>query len=923
MGVDCPARAGFSALTPGGRAGLYDPAYEHDACGVAFVARLGGEATHETVVRALSALARLAHRGAAGADADTGDGAGILVGLPDAFLRAVAPAALPEPGAYGVGVLFLPQDEQRAAELERLVASTVEAEGQAVLGWRDVPVDAAHVGSVAGACAPRVRHVFVAAAPELRHDQDAFERKLYVIRRTIELAAGPDLSIPSFSSRTLVYKGMLSALQLSRYYPDLVDPRLKTIVALVHSRYSTNTFPSWELAHPYRLLAHNGEINTLRGNVNWMKARESQLASGLFGEDLAKVLPVVRAGGSDSATFDNVLELLVLAGRSLPHAVMMMVPEAYEGRADLPPELTGFYAYHGCLMEPWDGPAALAFTDGRLVGATLDRNGLRPGRWFETKDGWVVLASETGVLDEKAANVLRKGRLQPGKLFVVDLEQGRVLEDAAVKRQVASGRPYGEWYEREVVRLSDLPTPPAPQVVSTESLRRLQLLFGYTQDDMKVMLQPLAQNGEEAVGSMGNDTPLAVLSERQPLLYSYFKQLFAQVTNPPIDSIREAVVMSVRTSVGSERNLLDETPEHARQLVIDRPILLDGELESLRQVDSEVFRARTIDVTWPVSEGPTGLEDSVARVCAEADAALAAGVNILVLSDRGVSAERAPIPSLLAVAGVHHHLVREGTRLQTGLVVESGEPRSVQSVAVLVGYGAAAVNPYVMLATLAELVEEGWIELTAEEAQERAVKALAKGLLKAISKLGISTIPSYCGAQSFEAVGLAPELVERHFTGTASRIGGIGLRELAEHALERQARAYPGIREELLPVAGLYAWRREGEHHQWNPETIALLQHAVRQESWETYEQYSRAVNDEGLPPLDAARPDAVPLPGGRRRGAGRGGTGRGDREAFLDRRDVARLALAGGTRDAGGRHEPDRWPLEYRGRGRGPRALP
>ena len=747
---------------------------------------------------------------------------------------------------YGVGVLFLPQDEQRAAELERLVASTVEAEGQAVLGWRDVPVDAAHVGSVAGACAPRVRHVFVAAAPELRHDQDAFERKLYVIRRTIELAAGPDLSIPSFSSRTLVYKGMLNALQLSRYYPDLVDPRLQTIVALVHSRYSTNTFPSWELAHPYRLLAHNGEINTLRGNVNWMKARESQLASGLFGEDLAKVLPVVRAGGSDSATFDNVLELLVLAGRSLPHAVMMMVPEAYEGRADLPPELTGFYAYHGCLMEPWDGPAALAFTDGRLVGATLDRNGLRPGRWFETKDGWVVLASETGVLDEKAANVLRKGRLQPGKFFVVDLEQGRVLEDAAVKRQVASGRPYGEWYEREVVRLSDLPTPPAPQVVSTESLRRLQLLFGYTQDDMKVMLQPLAQNGEEAVGSMGNDTPLSVLSERQPLLYSYFKQLFAQVTNPPIDSIREAVVMSVRTSVGSERNLLDETPEHARQLVIDRPILLDGELESLRQVDSEVFRARTIDVTWPVSEGPTGLEDSVARVCAEADAALAAGVNILVLSDRGVSAERAPIPSLLAVAGVHHHLVREGTRLQTGLVVESGEPRSVQSVAVLVGYGAAAVNPYVMLATLAELVEEGWIELTAEEAQERAVKALAKGLLKAISKLGISTIPSYCGAQSFEAVGLAPELVERHFTGTASRIGGIGLRELAEHALERQARAYPGIREELLPVAGLYAWRREGEHHQWNPETIALLQHAVRQESWETYEQYSRAVNDEG-----------------------------------------------------------------------------
>ena len=837
-----------SAPLPGGRPraqGLYDPSYEHDSCGVAFVARLGGEATHETVRRALSALESLEHRGAAGADADTGDGAGILVSLPDEFLRAVAPSELPPAGAYGVGVLFLPQDDRRAGELERLVTATVEAEGQVLAGWRDVPFDVAHAGAVAGACAPRMRQVFVAAAPELRDDQDAFERKLYVIRRVLELAAGADLSIPSFSSRTLIYKGMLTAAQLSRYYPDLRDPRLKTAVALVHSRYSTNTFPSWELAHPYRLLAHNGEINTLRGNVNWMKARESQLASDLFGDDLAKVLPVVRPGGSDSATFDNVLELLVLAGRSLPHAVMMMVPEAYEGRADLPPELKGFYAYHGCLMEPWDGPAALVFTDGRVVGATLDRNGLRPGRWLETKDGWVVLASEAGVIEEPPENVLRKGRLQPGKLFLVDLEQGRIVGDDELKRQVATRRPYGEWYEREVVRLADLPTRARPRVVSTEPLRRLQLLFGYTHEDMKMMLQPLAQNGEEAVGSMGNDTPLAALSDRKPLLYSYFKQLFAQVTNPPIDSIREAVVMSVRASVGSERNLLDETPEHARQLVMDSPILLDGELESLRQVDSGVFRAQTIEITWAVADGPEGLDVALTRVCAEADAALAAGANILILSDRGVSAERAPLPSLLAVAAVHHHLVREGTRLQAGLVVESGEPRSVQSVAVLVGYGAAAVNPYVMLATLTELVEQGWLELTPEEAQQRALKAIAKGLAKTISKMGISTIPSYCGAQIFEAVGLAPELVERHFTGTASRIGGIGLPELAEAALARHGRAYPGTHEELLPVVGLYAWRRDGEHHQWNPETIALLQHAVRQGSWDTYEQYSRAVNDE------------------------------------------------------------------------------
>jgi glutamate synthase domain-containing protein 2/glutamate synthase domain-containing protein 1/glutamate synthase domain-containing protein 3 len=766
------------------------------------------------------------------------------VQIPDAFLREVAGVPLPPAGAYGVAVCFLPQDDARRLELEALVESVVAEEGQSVLGWRDVPVDEQSIGSHARLFAPCIRQLFVAAATGIADDPDAFERRLYVIRRVIEQRAGADFAVPSFSARTLVYKGMLTSPQLRRYFPDLRDARFASALALVHSRFSTNTFPSWELAHPYRMVAHNGEINTLRGNVNWMRARESQLASQLFGDDIEKVLPVVRPGGSDTAVFDNVLELLVLSGRSLPHALMMMVPEAYAGRTDISDELRGFYAFHECLTEAWDGPAAIAFTDGRVIGATLDRNGLRPGRWLETADGWVVLASEAGVLDIAPENVVRKGRLQPGKLFLVDLDEGRIVPDRDVKQQVATQKPYGEWFEREHVRLTDLPAR-AMQQASAEPLRRLQLAFGYTHEDMKVMLAPLAVNAEEAIGSMGNDTPLAALSNRRPLLYSYFKQLFAQVTNPPIDSTREAVVMSVQSLVGSERNLLDETPEHARQLVIENPILRDDELERLRQVDSAVFKAHTLDTTWSAEAGPAGLEEALNRLCADADDALAHGANILVLSDRGVGPTRAPIPSLLAVGAVHHHLVRAGTRLQAGLVVESGEPRSVQSVAVLIGYGAAAVNPYLMLATVGQLVDEGRIELTRDEAEQRAVKAVGKGLLKVISKMGISTISSYCGAQVFEAVGLAPALVDRYFTGTPSRIGGIDLPEIAEGVLVRHARAYPGAAGDLLPVVGLYAWRRDGEHHQWNPETIALLQHAVRGGGQETYDEFAAAVNSD------------------------------------------------------------------------------
>ena len=693
---------------PSGRIGLYDPTYEHDACGVAMVAKLDAVPSHETVERAIVALENLEHRGAAGADPNTGDGAGILLQLPDEFLRGVIGDELPPLGAYGVCVCFLPRERKRRRQLEALLEKAVRDEGQRVVAWRDVPVDKDYVGITANLYAPYIKHLVVAASDELAADHDAFERKLYVIRRVAEIAAGPELVVPSFSSRTIVYKGMLTSPQLLGYYPDLQDKRTKSAMALVHSRFSTNTFPSWELAHPYRMIAHNGEINTLRGNINWMRARESQLASELFGEDLPKLLPVVRLGGSDSATFDNVLELLVLAGRSLPHAVMMMIPEAYENRDDLPEDLKAFYAFHSCLMEPWDGPAAVAFTDGRVIGATLDRNGLRPGRWLETTDGWVVLGSETGVMDVPAAMVKRKGRLQPGKLFLVDLERGLIVDDADVKREVAGRQPYGEWFEQGIVQIGDLPAAP-PLPAPEEPLYQRQRAFGFTQEDLRVILAPTAANAEEPIGSMGNDAALAVLSDREPSLFNYFKQLFAQVTNPPIDSTREAIVMSTGTGVGSERNLFDETPEHAHQLSMQTPILFDRELAQLRHVDSSIFAARTVDITWPISEGPDGMANALDRVCSEADAALADGVNILILSDRAVGPERAAIPSLLAVAGVHHHLVREGTRLQTGLVLESGEPREVHHFATLIGYGASAINPYVMFESLQQLVDEGRI----------------------------------------------------------------------------------------------------------------------------------------------------------------------------------------------------------------------
>jgi glutamate synthase domain-containing protein 2/glutamate synthase domain-containing protein 1/glutamate synthase domain-containing protein 3 len=926
-------------LQPPKAVGLYDPRFEHDACGVGMVARLDNRPTHEVIAQAIGALENLEHRGASGADPTTGDGAGILMQMPDELLRAVAGFELPPPGRYGVLMCFLPLAAEECARLRELLERTVLAEGQRVLGWREVPVDPACTGRTAGAARPAIWQLFVGAgglsagpsaapsaeaseggltgagvpvgAPEgaaghsEAFDQDAFERKLYVIRRVCELdPAAAGLYVTSSSSRTVNYKGMLISNQLAGFYPDLRDPRAKSAMALVHSRFSTNTFPSWELAHPYRVICHNGEINTVMGNVSWMRARESELRSELFGEDLAKILPVVKAGDSDSATFDRVLELLLLAGRSLPHAVMMMIPEAFREREDLPQELRGFYAFHACLMEPWDGPASVAFTDGRVIGATLDRNGLRPGRWVETVDGLVVLGSECGLLDIPPARVKRLGRLQPGKLFLVDLERGCIVEDGEVKRAVSTRRPYGEWFTRNSVHFDDLP-PSEEVTISTQPLHARQRAFGYTQEDLRVLLTPMARDAQEPIGSMGNDLALAVLSDQAPPLFSYFKQLFAQVTNPPIDPIREEIVMSLATSLGSERNLFDETPAHAHKLILRQPILLNHELETLRHVAHEEFSALTLDLTWPVAEGAAGMERALERLCAQAHEAIARRVNILILSDRSLDPRRAPIPSLLAVSAVHHHLVREGTRLRAGIVLESGEPREVHHFATLIGYGVSAVNPYLLLETLDELVYDGLLapangspqaasagngggkpgSLSSAQAALNVVKAIDKGLLKTISKMGISTIQSYRSAQIFEAVGLSRELIDRHFTGTASRIGGVGLLELAEEALERHARGWGGSgsarpesvglgsvgsdsTDRLLPVGGVYAWRRDGERHIWNPETIALVQHAVRtaedgqvgaalagderahesvreSPAYATYREYASAVNED------------------------------------------------------------------------------
>jgi glutamate synthase (NADPH) large chain len=865
---------------PGGEIaprGLVRPEDSRASCGVACVARLDATPIHEVIERGLTALDRLEHRGASGSDENSGDGAGIMIGLPHAFLRAraeefgITADEFPEPGMTGVAMSFLPRDRDEADAAAARIDEIVTEQGQRPLGWREVEVEPKVPGVLARPTAPRIRQLLIAPGDDVP-DQDDFENRLYVIRRIAEIESDGAVTFPSFSSRTLVYKGLLTAPQLSRFYADLRDPDLVSVFAIVHSRFSTNTAPSWELAQPLRMIAHNGEINTVLGNVNWMRARESELHWDEIGDDLERCLPLINEGASDSAAFDRAFELLFKAGRSIPHALMMMIPMAYENRA-LPDELREFYAFHSLLLEPWDGPASIVFSDGRLLGATLDRNGLRPSRWSVTDDGWLALSSEAGTFSAEPANVVRRGRLQAGHLFVVDLEKGRIYDDREAEMAVARKAPYGDWYRDGVVSFNDLPDPEMPSR-EEKSLTALQLAFGWSQEDLRVLLAPIARDAKEPTGSMGNDLALAVLSDKEPSLFSYFKQRFAQVTNPAIDSVREHIVMSLTTAIGPQGNLLDSDPEHAQQVILGRPIITDSELEKLRQIEHPVLLAETLDITWPLGEGEQGLEGAIDRICVEASEAIAGGATLLVLSDRQVNPENVPIPALLATAAVNHHLIREGTRLQAAMVVESGEPREVHHLAALIGYGASAINPYLVLDSLADMHGRAALEdgLSPADARERTIVGLSKGLLKTMSKIGISSIASYRGAQIFEAVGLDTELVDRHFTGTPSRISGVGLAELAGEALERHARAYPiehglplpryveeaalaAAHEKLLPQGGVYQWRRDGEFHMWEPETMSSLQRAAREEPAArngdghavppSYAEFSSRVNDE------------------------------------------------------------------------------
>jgi glutamate synthase (ferredoxin) len=864
---------------PAQRPGLYDPAFEHDACGVGFVVDVAGRPSHTVVARALQVLINLEHRGACGCESNTGDGAGILVQMPDRFLRKALAFALPAPGTYGAGVIFLPPDHRARLALMRLIERIVAEEGQTVLGWRPVPVEDAHLGPSAAATRPVIEQVFIGASADLcgalERDAMAVERRLYVIRRRIEHGADalPDADrqgfyIPSLSSRTLIYKGMLTASQIQPTFPDLADPDLESALALVHQRFSTNTFPSWPLAHPYRLVAHNGEINTLRGNVNWMRARESLLQSPLFGDDLRKLLPIIREGGSDTATFDNVLELLVMAGRTLPHAMLMMIPEPWSGNPSMDPAVRAFYEYHSSLMEPWDGPAAMAFTDGVMIGAVLDRNGLRPARYLVTRDGLVILASEAGVLDLPAEDIVLKERLYPGRMLLVDTARGRIVPDEDLKRELAAEHPYGEWVRGNLVDIDDLPPPPYLPRLDPTSVAERHRIFGYTDEDLRLILAPMAATGEEPIGSMGTDSALAVLSERPHLLYDYFKQTFAQVTNPPLDAIREELVTTMASTVGPEGNLLDPRPESCRQIQIAYPVIDNEQLARLRHVYLPAFKSTTIQAVFDPARGGAGLERALADVKERASAALESGYTIVILSDRGADRHLAPIPSLLATAAVHHHLVRKGTRTRCGLVVESGDAREVHHCALLLGFGAGVVNPYLAFETIGHLIDDGHLTgVSYERAVENYVHALNKGILKVMSKMGISTLQSYCGAQIFEAIGLDSRFVKAHFTGTPSRIGGLGISEVAAETTRRHARAFSARADTRAPsIGGEYQWRRGGEHHLFTPETVFKLQHATRSGQYAVFKEYTRAVDDQSrelatLRGLLELRPATAPIP--------------------------------------------------------------
>ena len=849
-------QARWQGLPP--KQGLYDPRFEHDACGVGFVVNMKGKKSHEVVQQGIQILINLDHRGACGCEPNTGDGAGILLQLPHKFFAKVAKDCgftLPAPGRYGVAMIYMPKDETDRHHCERIFERVVREEGHTVLGWRTVPTDNSSLGPTAIASEPAIRQCFIERNVRKAKDELAFERKLYVIRKRalVEIRNSGERGtqewyVPSASCRTIVYKGMLMPAQVDAYYPELRDPDMESALALVHSRFSTNTFPSWERSHPYRYIAHNGEINTLRGNINWMHARQSMFESDAFGKDIKKIFPIINPSGSDSAMFDNCLELLVLAGRPLAHAMMMMIPEPWANHESMSDERKAFYEYHSCLMEPWDGPASVAFTDGVQIGACLDRNGLRPSRYYVTKDDLVIMASEVGVLDIAPERVQQKGRLQPGRMFLVDTQQGRIISDEEIKDGICKAQPYRQWINDNMVELAKLAEPPHVPEPDHDTVLHRQQAFGYTFEDLRMLMVPMARDGVEAVGSMGTDTPIAVLSQKPQLLYNYFKQLFAQVTNPPIDCIREEIVTSAETTIGSERNLLNPQPESARLIELKQPILSNEEFAKLKHLNHPHFKSATLPTIFKASEGAAGLEKALDDLCEAATKVIKDGANILILSDRGVDQDNAPIPALLAVSGVHHHLIREGTRTRVGLVLESGEPREVHHFSLLIGYGCGAINPYLAYETLDDMIRQGLlVNIDHKTAVKNFTKAVVKGVVKVASKMGISTIQSYRGAQIFEAIGLDDAVIDKYFTWTPSRVGGIGIEEIAKEVLARHEHAFPDRQTNghTLDVGGQYQWRADGELHLFNPQTVHKLQKAVRNADYKTFKEYSALVNTQ------------------------------------------------------------------------------
>ncbi len=916
--------------------GLYDPAYEHDGCGVGFVAHIKGKKSHAIVEQGLTILKNLNHRGAVGWDPKLSDGAGLMIQMPDRFLReemGKRGVRLPPLGQYGVGMVFLPRDPASRLACEYEIERAIKDERQVLLGWRDVPVDNADLAEPAKKLEPVVRQVFVGRGAGVMVT-DALERKLYIIRKSsghaiqaLRLEHGKEFYVPSMSARLLCYKGMLLAGQVGEYYLDLKDERVESALALVHQRFSTNTFPSWDLAHPFRMICHNGEINTVRGNVNWIRARQGAISSPVLGDDLAKIWPLIYPGQSDSASFDNALELLVMGGYSIAHAVMMMIPEAWENHTLMDPARRAFYEYHAAMMEPWDGPASIAFTDGRQIGATLDRNGLRPSRYIVTEDDLVIMGSECGCLPIPEEKIVKKWRLQPGKMFLVDLEKGRIIDDKELKESLAGAKPYAEWIERIRVKLDEVETEKTAPLKSAVPLLDRQQAFAYTQEDLKFQLLPMAQAGEEPTGSMGNDAALAILSKKDKTLYHYFKQLFAQVTNPAIDPIREELVTSLVSFIGPKPNLLgiDEMNPPLR-LEVGQPVLDFFEMEKIRHIERYTggkFRSLELDVTYPVAWGREAIEARLASLCAQAEDAVRSGYSIIVISDRAVDKDRVAIPALLALSAIHQHLVAKGLRTSTGLVVETGSAREVHHFALLGGYGAEAVHPYLALETLLA-VNEG--EPSAgSKAIKNYVKAIGKGLKKVMSKMGISTYMSYTGAQIFEAVGLSRNLVDKYFNGTASKVSGIGILELAEENLRIHHAAFSEkdpVLQGMLDAGGEYAWRVRGEEHAWTPDVIAKLQHSARQNSYCNLQGIRRADQRPVAPPDDPARPVRIPvrcLQAGADRGSR---AGRRDRQALLDGRDVARLDFDRSAYGPCDRHEPHRRQVEHRRGWRRPQAL-